>query len=320
MITVLGAGVAGLCVATVLAERGLSVQVVDSGPEGAGASWLAGGMLAPFVEGESAPDEVTALGVTAADWWAARVPGVIRRGTLVVTPARDQAELARFAARTRGHETLGPDRIAELEPDLAGRFSAALYYPDEAHLDPRLALAALADGLRGRGVVIRYNTPLPPASADIDCRGIAARDLLPGLRAVRGEMLLLHCPDLTLSRTVRLLHPRFPVYVVPRGDGHFMVGATMLETDASGPITLRSAMELMSAAFALHPAFAEAEIVETGIGLRPAWPDNVPRITQAGGRLHLNGLFRHGFLAAPALAQQLADMLTQSKPRTAHAD
>ncbi len=319
MITILGAGVAGLCVATVLAERGLPVQVVDSGPHGAGASWLAGGMIAPFVEGENAPPEVARLGAGAANWWAARVPGVARRGTLVVAPPRDRTELERFAARTTGHERIGPDQIAGLEPDLAGRFGNALYYSGEAHLDPRLALQALADGLRSRGVAIRHDTHLPPEQADIDCRGIAARDALPGLRAVRGEMLLLQCPDVALSRPIRLLHPRFPVYVVPRGNGLYMIGATMIESDATGPITLRSASELMSAAYALHPGFAEAAIVEMGCGVRPAWPDNLPRISNAAGRWHLNGLYRHGFLTAPALAGQLADILTQSRQEAAFA-
>lgn len=133
-------------------------------------------------------------------------------------------------------------------------------------------------------------------------------------------MLLLRCPELTLSRPVRLLHPRFPVYVVPRGNGLYMVGATMVETDAPGAITLRSAMELMGTAFALHPAFAEAAIVETGAGLRPAWPDNVPRISEACGRLHLNGLYRHGFLTAPALAERLADTFSLSRKELVVAD
>ena len=248
------------------------------------------------------------------------VPGVVRRGTLVLAPPRDRSELERFAARTMGHARIGPDQIAEMEPDLAGRFASALYYADEAHLDPRVALQSLADGLRARGAVIRYGTQLTPGQTDIDCRGIAARDALPGLRAVRGEMLMLQCRDMTLSRPVRLLHPRFPVYVVPRGNGLFMIGATMIESDATGPTTLRSATELMSAAFALHPGFAEAAIVEMGSGLRPAWPDNLPRLSKAGGRLHLNGLYRHGFLTAPALAVQLADMLSQSRHEAALAD
>ncbi len=297
-----------------------AIDAQGSGRAGVGASWLAGGMLAPFVEGETAPPEVARLGATAAEWWAVRVPGVMRRGTLVVAPARDRAELDRFAARTIGHARIGPDQIAELEPALAGRFASALYYADEAHLDPRQALRALADGLRRRGVTIWYDMQLAPGQAAIDCRGIAARDALPGLRAVRGEMLMLHCPGVNFTRPIRLLHPRFPVYVVPRGDGLFMVGATMVESDATGPVTLRSASELMSAAFALHPGFAEAAIVEMGSGLRPAFADNVPRLTQAGGRWHLNGLYRHGFLTAPALAEQLADHLALAPQEAALAD
>ncbi|WP_417627537.1 FAD-dependent oxidoreductase [Pararhodobacter aggregans] len=316
MITILGAGVAGLCTATALAERGRALRVLDPGSEGTGASWLAGGMLAPDVESDGAPAEVARLGATAADWWAARVQGVQRRGTLVVAPPRDGAELDRLALRTRGHQRLGPEGIAALEPDLAGRFPAALFYPNEAHLDPRAALRALAEGLRNRGVEIRHDAPLPEGDV-IDCRGIGARDALPGLRAVRGEMMMLRCPDLRLTRPLRLLHPRFPVYLVPRGQGLYMLGATMIESDATGPITLRSSMELMAAAFALHPALAEAAIIETGSGLRPAWPDNLPRVSRADGRLHLNGLYRHGFLTAPALAEQLADTLTAPEP--AHA-
>ncbi|MDO8279486.1 MAG: FAD-dependent oxidoreductase [Burkholderiaceae bacterium] len=171
MITILGAGVAGLCSATVLAERGLSVKVVDNGPGGAGASWLAGGMLAPFVEGESAPPEVARLGAAAAEWWRARAPGVVRHGTLVVAPARDRAELDRFATRTTDHARIGADRIAELEPALAGRFANALYYEAEAHQDPRLALRALVDGVRQRRLAIRYDTHLAPDQADIRLPG-----------------------------------------------------------------------------------------------------------------------------------------------------
>lgn len=320
MITILGAGVAGLCVATTLAERGLPVEVVDSGPGNGGASWLAGGMIAPCVEAETAPPEVVQLAAGAADWWAARVPGVVRRGSLVVAPARDRPELDRFAARTSGHVRLDGEAIATLEGGLAGRFASALFYAEEAHLDPRAALTALADGLRQRGVAIRTNTRLAPEQAEIDCRGIAARPSLPGLRAVRGEMLMLHCPGVTLTRPIRLLHPRFPVYVVPRGRGLYMIGATMLESDDPDPITVRSAMELMSAAFTLHPGFAEATIVETGSGLRPAFADNVPRIVKLGARWHLNGLYRHGFLTAPALAEQLADQLTLAHQEVALAN
>jgi len=130
---------------------------------------------------------------------------------------------------------------------------------------------------------------------------------------VKGEMLLLHLPELTLNRPVRLLHPRFPLYVVPRGQGVFMVGATMIESDQGTRITARSMLELLSAAYSLHPAFGEAQVIEIGTGVRAAFPDNLPRLRQVGGTLHVNGLYRHGFLLAPALARRAAAVLLEGR-------
>ena len=126
---------------------------------------------------------------------------------------------------------------------------------------------------------------------------------LPDLRGVRGEMVVVRSPDVSLQRPVRMLHPRMPLYIVPRGNGLFMIGATMIESERRGPVSVRSAVELLNAAYALHPAFGEAEIVELGADLRPAFPDNLPRIAIDGERIGVNGLYRHGFLIAPALAE-----------------
>jgi glycine oxidase len=92
-----------------------------------------------------------------------------------------------------------------------------------------------------------------------------------------------------------------------------MVGATMLESDQPTRITARSMLELLSAAYALHPAFGEAEILEIGTGVRPAFPDNLPRIGWHGGTLYVNGLFRHGFLLAPALACRAAQIVLEER-------
>lgn len=307
MISVLGQGVAGLCAATALAEAGFAVELIGGGP--APVSGLAGGMLAPFCEGEAAPEIVVARGAQAVDWWADRVPGVLRRGTLVVAPQRDAAELDRFAGMTRAHGWVDP---GELEPDLAGRFSRGLFFAGEAHLDPLAALDTLRAALVARGVACHDGAP---RGRIVDCRGMGAP--LPGLRPVRGEKIDLHAPEVTLSRPVRLLHPRFPCYVVPRGGGHFMLGATMVESGDDRAVTARAAMELLSAAYALNPAFAEAEITSMASGLRPAFADNVPALVRQGEALHLNGLYRHGFLMAPALARDLVTLL-QEEPSHAH--
>ena len=309
--TIYGAGVMGLCVATELMARGAAVTLIDPAPMGGAAcSWWAGGMLAPFCEFESAEEPVLRLGQAALDWWQQHTP-VTRAGTLVLALGRDRSELARLARRTQGAVAVnGPD-IAALEPDLAGRFDKGLFFGAEAHLNPRAALAALRAGLQAKGAQFGGVA----RGQGIDCRGLAARDLLPDLRGVRGEMLVLRQPEIALARPVRLLHPRVPIYLVPRGDGVFMLGATMIESDRRGVVTARSVLELLSAAYALHPGFGEAEILETGADARPAFPDNLPRIGRVGDRLYANGLYRHGYLLAPAVAQHLADHITNgSKP------
>ncbi len=310
-VTVIGAGVAGLVTATVLAERGAAVTVLERGERiGAGScSWFAGGMLAPWCERESAEDAVVELGQAALSWWPRHVASAVTHGTLVVAPPRDVAELARFARRTSRFTAVDSDAIAELEPDLAGRFRQGLFFPDEAHLDPREALATLATRLAASGVDIRLGVEVSnlPRGAVVDCRGLAARDSLADLRGVRGEMIVVRAPEVKLSRPVRLLHPRIPLYVVPRADHRFMIGATMIESDHRGPMTVRSAIELLNAAFAVHPAFAEAEILEFGADARPAFPDNLPNVIAKGEIIYLNGLYRHGFLLSPAFAERAAD-------------
>ena len=102
---------------------------------------------------------------------------------------------------------------------------------------------------------------------------------------------------------MRLIHPRWPLYIVPRPEGRFLIGATTIESEDTGGVTVRSALELLTAAYAVHPAFGEARIVELGAGLRPAFPDHAPRIRIDGRHIAVNGLYRHGFLLAPALAE-----------------
>ncbi len=319
--TVIGAGVAGLACAVELAERGLAVELLERTRRlGSGCcSWYAGGMLAPWCERESAEPLIAELGAESLQWWREKFPGTRLGGSLVVAHGRDSGELKHFARRTERYEWLDAQAIAALEPDLAGRFERALYFREEGHLDPRAALLALSERLQSLGGRIRYGasgTHDRQAHAEgylIDCTGLAAREVLTELRGVKGEMLVVSLPDISLSRPVRVLHPRVPVYIVPRGDGHFMIGATSIESDQATRISARSMLELLGAAYALHPAFGEAEIVEIGTGVRPAFPDNLPRLCRRGDTLYVNGLYRHGFLAAPALARRTADWLLEGR-------
>lgn len=314
-VCVIGAGVAGLTTAMELAEGGARVTILERGRSlGAQAcAWFAGGMLAPWCEQARGEPHLAALGAPSIDWWRRHFYGTVCRGTLVITVPRDAGELNLFGRRTEHFDQIDGTRIDVLEPDLAGRFQRGLFFPEEAHLDPRRAMQALASRLNDVGVTIQYGVDADPTQLDadqvVDCRGHAARDALEDLRGVRGEMMIVRCPGLTLSRTIRLLHPRFSLYVVPRGDSIFMLGGTALESSSHDPVTARSAMDMLNAAYNLHPAFAEARILELGVGVRPAFADNLPRVFRRGPTIYLNGLYRHGFLLAPAMAQQAAQMI-----------
>jgi glycine oxidase len=214
--------------------------------------------------------------------------------------------MRRFSAITQGHRRIDAQALAQLEPCLDGRFHSALFYEHEAHVQPLAAMAFLHNAARQNGVISAGGEAIADAAWHIDCRGWAARDSLKSLRPVRGERLLLHSSDVQLFRPVRLLHPRIPFYIVPWGDGRFMTGATVIESGDEGEATLRSVFDLLSMAYAFNPAFAEARIVEIAAGIRPAFPDNFPKIIVRGQTLFVNGLYRHGFLLSPVLAELTA--------------
>jgi glycine oxidase len=320
-IRVIGAGAAGLTAAFELirqsraAARDVSLEIVEKlqGP-GRGCSFYAGGMIAPWCEAESTEPIVARLGAEALEFWTRLIPVAERRGSLVVAPKRDRGDLLQFSKRTGHFTTLDAAGLAALEPDLAENFDTALYFAEEAHLAPRAALDELARLLAAEpDVVFRYGVDAATLTDDadwtIDARGFAAKPQLSGLRGVKGEMMILRSADVKLTRPVRMLHPRHPVYAVPRADGTFMIGATMIENEERARVTARSLIELVNSAFAIHPAFAEAEVVETGSDVRPSFIDNLPRIVVEGRRIFLNGLYRHGFLLSPALAARAAQVV-----------
>ena len=308
-ITVVGAGITGLWQALLQVRRGHAVRLVEKSPDPFvdAASAYAGAMLGPFCETEHYAPVIRDLGLKSIGLWRDAFPGTILNGTLVVASARDRSEIDHFSRLTGGHERVSEAAIAALEPDLEGRFTDGLFFAGEGHVAPRAAMRFLLDELKRSGVELVFGQEwIGPASADeivIDCRGLGARDQLKDLRGVRGERVIVRTREVTFRRPVRLLHPRHSLYVVPWDDGLFMVGATVIESDDAGPITVRSALELLSKLYALHPAFGEAEVVEAAAGVRPAFADNVPKVIVRGQTIYVNGLYRHGFLLAPALAE-----------------
>jgi glycine oxidase len=306
-VSVIGAGIAGAWQALLFAQAGHSVTLHERSDEAMtlSTSHWAGGMLAPYCEREISEPVISRLGVRALDLWRRELPDTPFKGSLVVAHSRDRNDFERFARLTSGYRRLDANEVAVLEPSLEGRFREALFFASEGHVEPRRVLPKLHQRIMEAGGVIKFNSEPPLAEIEgivIDCRGLSARHELRELRGVKGELILVETAEVALSRPVRLIHPRWPLYVIPREGNLFMLGATSIEAEDTG-VSVRSALELLGAAYAVHPAFAEARIVEFGSGLRPAFPDNLPRIAIEQNLISVNGLYRHGFLIAPALAE-----------------
>jgi glycine oxidase len=306
-VTIIGAGIAGAWQALLFAQAGHDVTLHEKSDAAMmlSTSHWAGGMLAPWCESEVSEPIISRLGLRSLDLWREALPDTPFNGSLVVAHARDRNDFERFAKLTSGHRRLDAAGLAALEPSLEGRFRDALFFAAEGHVEPRRVLPKLHEKIVAAGGTIRFDSEVDADEIDglvIDCRGLAAREAQPELRGVKGEMILIETDEVPLARPVRLIHPRWPLYVIPRENNLFMLGATSIEAEDTG-VSVRSALELLGAAYAVHPAFAEARIVEFGSGLRPAFPDNLPRIAIEEQRISVNGLYRHGFLIAPALAE-----------------
>ncbi len=304
---IIGAGIAGAWHGFLLAQAGYHVTLYerDTAALTHATSHWAGGMLAPWCEAESAEQVIVRLGERSLALWRDALPETSFNGSLVVAHPRDRSDFERFARQTSNFRRVNAADLLTLEPSLDGRFREGLFYPDEGHVTPRLVVPELHQRIRELGGKIEFNAEVSPHDLSglvIDCRGLGARPDLPALRGVKGEMIMIETEEVELSRPVRLMHPRWPLYVIPRGNGLFMLGATSIESE-DARVSVRSALELLSAAYAVHPAFGEARILECGAGLRPAFPDNLPRIQINGRHISVNGLYRHGFLLAPALAE-----------------
>lgn len=329
-----GAGLLGRLLAWRLARAGHRVSVFDPAPgpqprfDGHGAAaFSAAGMLSPLAELDNAGPEIAALGWRSISLWRDIVaalpdpPAFGQLGSLLLAHRNDLAAAQRVLARLSAvpgatASPLSAPQLADMEPSLQPPGHAWLL-PGEAQIEPVHAMFSLyhhAPGVQwhwGCHVTALHDGALQVDGAEsggrrfdavFDVRGLGARPTLP-LRGVRGETVWLHAPGHGLLRPVRLLHPRHRVYLVPRPGDIVLLGATEIESEDRSPMSLRSAVELMAAAHSVMPALAEARILRLDRNLRPALPDNQPHTEVGPQRVALNGLFRHGWLLAPALVE-----------------
>lgn len=303
------------------------------------AAWTAAGMLSPVSELESGDAGVYQLGMRSLELWPQIVASLslpvvhAQQGSLMLAHQGDEGSAQRMtdllvyklrqAGQAQNAEALqqrikriSMEELAQLEPSLSG-VQQAWMLPGEGQIHTRQAMVALADAAEKQGVHWHWGERVTRMEAGalhtedgqrieadwvFDARGLEARPELP-VRGVRGEVLWLHAPGVVLNRPLRLLHPRYRVYIVPRPGDVVFIGASEIESEDRGPMSVRSAVELMAAAHSILPELAEARIVHMETNLRPALPNNLPLIRTEDGISRINGLFRHGWLMAPAMVQ-----------------
>lgn len=343
-IGIAGAGLLGRLLAWQLSRDGHEVHAFDPAPHAqarGAAGWTAAGMLSPVAELECADAGVFRLGLRTMELWpgilaALELPVECRfDGSLLLAHRGDEGAARRtvdlLASKMQalgpglggegekgrgdhGIRRLGAEELRALEPDVQGPAHAWLL-PDEGRIHTVQAMQALAASANsvhwhwGETVaacepgVLRTGHGEQRFDHVFDVRGTGARPQLP-VRGVRGEIFWLQAAGLALTRPLRLLHPRHRVYVVPRAPDLVVVGASEIESEDRSPVSVRSTVELLAAAHSVVPALAEARVVHSESNLRPALPDNLPLLRTQQGLTRINGLFRHGWLIAPALVEQ----------------
>jgi glycine oxidase len=349
---VVGGGVIGLGIAWRAARSGLSVTVVDRSG-GRGASWAAAGMLAPVTEVHYGERPLLGLNLAAAARWpgfAAEVEDATGRpvgyrpaGTLAVARDTDDnaalEDLYRFQLRCGLQvERLRSRECRQLEPGLAPGIRGGVLAPGDHQVDNRALVEALlvacqragvrlvegrvaglaVEGDRVTGVVLGDGERLAAGAAVLAAGcwsgglGGVAAEVVP-VRPVKGQLLYLRGPaDQPLChRNVRGLE----VYVVPRGDGRVVVGATVEEQGFDTRVTAGAVADLLRAALELLPDVAELELAETVVGLRPGSPDNAPMLGPAGpeGLVVATGHYRNGILLTPVTADAIAELLATGR-------
>jgi glycine oxidase len=339
---IIGSGLAGRLLAWRLVTSGHAVSMLSSddkqGTDSAG--FIAAAMVSPATEAVTTEPVVKEIGLRSLALWPAWLAELDEpvfyqdTGTLVLAHKTDQVELKRFKRRAdhigfqQDYAHLNKTQLAEKEADLAERFDEALFFEQESCIDNRHLYQLLSAELEKKvnwqqcepiGQITQalltelcktsFDKDFQQFDAVIDCRGNGASEDLSQLRGVRGEVIRVHAPDVDFKHCVRLMHPRYPMYLAPRPNNEYVLGATVLESDDRSPVSVRSGLELMSALYSLHKGFGEARILEMAAHCRPALPNNLPQINKTEFGYQLNGLYRHGYLFAPALVTDLLNIL-----------
>ncbi|SFV71757.1 Glycine oxidase ThiO [hydrothermal vent metagenome] len=332
-IAIAGVGLVGRVLALNLLNAGHTLTLFDEdkfdGENAAGMT--AAGMLAVFAELETAESVIFEHGKRSIELWLPLLKSLgieeayQLKGSIITAHPQDYSELDHFISTLKSKvkeaediQLLDKDGIASLEPDLA-QHSKAFYIPHEGQVNAQYFMQSTSKYLMNhKDVTWHEETKVDDIWVGeitvegktqtfdwvFDSRGLGANTQIKNLRGVRGEVIWLDAPEVNITRPTRMLHPRYKIYIVPRANNRYVIGATEIESEDKSEVSVRSSLELLSAVYAVHSGFAEARIVRMLSNCRPTLKDNLPNIEQEEKLTRINGLYRHGYLLAPAIVEK----------------
>lgn len=332
-IGIAGVGLVGRVLALNLLQQGCTLTLFDEdtayGDKAAGMT--AAGMLAVFAELESAESSIFEYGKRSIKLWPDLLEQIDlsdayqQKGSIITAHPQDYGELEHFIATLKSKveeaseiELLDRQALTKLEPDLE-QHAKAFFIPHEGQVDAQRFMKASSDYLLAHPRVmwhqetkidevsegsISYGQKSETFDWVFDTRGLGAQKQIDNLRGVRGEVFWLDAPEVNITRPTRMLHPRYKIYIVPRPNHRYVIGATEIESEDKSPMSVRSSLELLSAVYSMHSGFAEARIVNMLTNCRPTLRDNLPKIEHGIKLTRINGLYRHGYLLTPAVVEE----------------
>lgn len=332
-IAIAGVGLVGRVLALNLLQEGHTLTLFDedqaNGEKAAGMT--AAGMLAVFAELETAESVIFEHGKRSIELWLPLLKSIgledayQLEGSIITAHPQDYSELDHFIATLKSKveeakdiQLLDRTGIVTLEPDLE-QHNKAFYIPHEGQVDAQRFMQRSSEYLLSHQNVtwhqetkvdsvsegaVSFNNSTEKFDWVFDARGLGANEQVKNLRGVRGEVLWLDAPEVNIKRPTRMLHPRYKIYIVPRQNNRYVIGATEIESEDRSEVSVRSSLELLSAVYSMHTGFAEARIVRMLTNCRPTLKDNLPNIEQGEKLTRINGLYRHGYLLAPALVEK----------------
>jgi len=348
-VSIIGSGLVGRVMALTLLNNYPAVKInlfdkAENLYDKSSCGYMAAGMVSPYCElADVGEIELYRQGLKSLSLWSALLGQMVtennifkQNGTIVLSHMNDESDYNYFNQKLNSillgvHEggyQVHKNILSDLETNFCSNafHSNILKFTEEGCVNVPMFYSETSRFLHEHTAVNYYQRTFEYLSEDelkqddllssdwiIDSRGLGAKKSFLGLRGVRGEAIIVSAPEVNLSHTIRLIHPKYPLYIVPRGNNIYYIGATTIESEDDSPISLKSTMELLSALYVVHPGFSEARILKTIAHSRPTLSTGYPEVRCKDKLIQINGLNRHGYLLSPAICHEVFLKIKNSK-------